>query len=447
MIQWPLRGVFKGSGRRDKNCECDDMLSILVPVYNVEKYLKECIDSILRQKYEDWESVLVDDGSTDRSGDICDAYAQMDERIRVIHKKNGGLASARLAGIRAARGEYLSFFDSDDWADGDMFMRLMEPLLKMRDVDAVFGGYITEEVERSRLGVSFVKEPAILTARAAGHRMFASQGFNWSLCGKVYRRSLFEQADFLDNWPISYGEDSYINYHLLKLMKNVAYVPVFGYHYRMRQGSMMHQGYHPQAIQYFSIYKEIIDETKHVDLELNRKALNVIYAIGFSLIEQILSEDSHLEDLQRIWSYLEDWRPNMEADWTDSLQWRWEYLRGLTPAEWSARRCYQEKEIRNFVQQAHCVFLYGTGRIGTYFADWIDEMHLSFEGFIETHPKKTMFRGKSVKFCEDFLKDDVKDYGILICMNEKHTKEVLASLRQAGIQHIMQGWKFCLDGR
>ena len=186
------------------------MLSILLPVYNVEHYLEDCIDSILRQRYEDWECILVDDGSMDQSGAICDVYAQKDTRIRVIHKKNGGLASARLVGIHSARGEYLSFFDSDDWADDNMFVRLIELLLKMRDVDAAFGGYITEEAERSHLDVSFVEESAILTARAAGHWMFASQGFNWSLCGKVYRRSLFEQADFLDNWPTSYGEDSYI---------------------------------------------------------------------------------------------------------------------------------------------------------------------------------------------------------------------------------------------
>lgn len=423
------------------------MLSILVPVYNVEKYLKECIDSILRQEYEDWECVLVNDGSTDRSGHICDAYAQMDERIRVIHKENGGLASARLAGIRVAQGEYLSFFDSDDWADADMFARLMEPLLKDPNLDAAFGSYVTEEDERSRPGVSFVAEPAILTARTAGHRMFASQGFNWSLCGKVYRHSLFEQADFLDNWPTSYGEDSYINYHLLKLMRNIAYVPVFGYHYRMRQGSMTHQVYHPQAMQYFSIYGEMIDETRTSDPQLHREALQVIYATGFSMVEQILREDSSGEDLSKIWSYLKRWRPDMGTDWAASLKWRWEYLEGLTPATWRARRRQQEKEIQSFARQANGIFLYGTGRIGTYFVDWLEEMHLSFEGFIETHPKKAMFRGKSVKFCEDFLKDDVKDYGILICMNEKHTKEVLASLRQAGIQHIMQGWKFCLDGR
>ena len=96
-------------------------ISVIVPVYNVEQYLPRCVESILAQTYENLEILLVDDGAKDGSGAICDAYARQDERVKVIHKENGGLSSARNAGIDASTGEYLSFVDSDDWIEPDMY--------------------------------------------------------------------------------------------------------------------------------------------------------------------------------------------------------------------------------------------------------------------------------------------------------------------------------------
>ena len=92
-------------------------VSIIVPVYKAEKYLHRCVDSILAQTFTDWELLLIDDGSPDRSGDICDEYAKKDTRIRVFHKKNGGVSSARNLGLDNVQGEYVTFVDSDDWID------------------------------------------------------------------------------------------------------------------------------------------------------------------------------------------------------------------------------------------------------------------------------------------------------------------------------------------
>ena len=100
-------------------------LSVIVPVYNTEKYLRECIDSILAQTFGDFELLLVDDGSTDSSGAICEEYAQMDERIRVIHQKNAGATVARRNGVSHAGGEYITFVDSDDWISRDMYAAMM----------------------------------------------------------------------------------------------------------------------------------------------------------------------------------------------------------------------------------------------------------------------------------------------------------------------------------
>ena len=109
----------------------EPMISVIIPVYNVEKYLARCIDSVLRQTYHNFEIILVDDGTPDRSGEICDEYAAKDARISVIHKENGGLSSARNAGIEAAKGQWLQFVDSDDYI-ADLLMYLKKSRMRLR---------------------------------------------------------------------------------------------------------------------------------------------------------------------------------------------------------------------------------------------------------------------------------------------------------------------------
>ena len=119
-----------------------EFISVIVPVYNVEYYLKQCLDSIVNQTYRNLEIILVDDGSTDSSGDICDEYAQIDARIKVIHKENGGLSSARNAGLDVCTsgGELIAFVDSDDWLELDMF-EVLYTNLKEKNVDIACVGY------------------------------------------------------------------------------------------------------------------------------------------------------------------------------------------------------------------------------------------------------------------------------------------------------------------
>ena len=108
------------------------IISIIVPVYNVESYLERCINSILNQTFKNFELILVDDGSTDKSGEICDSFAGYDKRIRVIHKKNGGLSSARNVGLDVSIGKYIGFVDSDDWIDEFMYEKLYRNMIKTK---------------------------------------------------------------------------------------------------------------------------------------------------------------------------------------------------------------------------------------------------------------------------------------------------------------------------
>ena len=118
------RTELKGAGKIPADRQTET-ISIAVAVYNGEAYLHRCIDSLLNQTYQNLEIILVDDGSTDESPRICDAYAEKDPRVKVVHKKNGGLASGRNAGIDAATGTYMAFFDEDDWAEPEMYENLL----------------------------------------------------------------------------------------------------------------------------------------------------------------------------------------------------------------------------------------------------------------------------------------------------------------------------------
>ena len=185
------------------------LLSVIVPVYNVEEYLARCVDSILNQTYRNLEVILVDDGSPDSAGVICDRYAEMDSRVRVVHKENGGLSSARNTGLELARGEYITFVDSDDWIEPEGYTHLME-LMDRWGVKLVCGGnYDVDGATGARtLALCPEKEEVLSTEEFVG-RMFLWQGFDSSACDKIYHRSLLENFRYpegrvCEDVPVTY---------------------------------------------------------------------------------------------------------------------------------------------------------------------------------------------------------------------------------------------------
>lgn len=189
-------------------------LSVIVPVYNTEKYLRECINSILAQTFTDFELILVDDGSTDRSGVICDEYANKDKRIRVIHQENGGVTVARRSGIQIACGEYMAFVDSDDWISQDMYQDMMAKA-EAYGTDMVLCDIVVEmEADHTvvcgnSLWGLFGKEQ--LTQQIYGSVLFDftknRPGVSLSLCNKLIKGSLVKCAFAALPDELTYGED------------------------------------------------------------------------------------------------------------------------------------------------------------------------------------------------------------------------------------------------
>ena len=207
------------------------LISVIVPVYNVEQYLPKCVDSILAQTYQNLEIILVEDGTKDRSGEICDAYAEKDPRIKVIHKENGGLSSARNAGMDVARGEYFGFVDSDDWIEPETYESLME-LARKYDADLVCGGrYDVDAATGERtIGLCPQKEECISSMEMLG-RVFIWDNCDSAAWDKLYRRHLFDGI----RYPLGMvSEDIAIFYKLMEKVNRVALCnkPLYNYFHR-----------------------------------------------------------------------------------------------------------------------------------------------------------------------------------------------------------------------
>ena len=206
-------------------------ISVIVPVYNVAQYLPQCVDSILSQDYADLEVLLIDDGSTDASGEICDQYAAQDSRVRVIHQKNGGAAAAKNAGLRVASGKYLTFVDSDDYLEPNAYGFLMKTLLET-GADAVQGSF--REVYRNSAEEQHIQEE---TLEGYGYLLRFPKDFSCALLwNKLYRRAIFEGVFFEEGHKI---DDEYFTYQGFLQPRKVVRIDRIVYNYRKRASSVM----------------------------------------------------------------------------------------------------------------------------------------------------------------------------------------------------------------
>ncbi len=213
----------------------NETISVIIPVYNVAAYLPECLDSVLNQNYRDLEVILIDDGSKDDSGRICDDYAARDSRIQVIHQENGGGAAAKNAGLRIASGEYLSFVDSDDYLEPHVY-RYMLDLLKTTDSDAAVFAY--RNVFRSRTEEYC---PMMEKRELTGKEYLVQFTKDWTcalLWNKLYKRSLFEGIFFEEGHKI---DDEYFTYQGIMNARKVVCDDKIIYNYRRRGSSVMLQ--------------------------------------------------------------------------------------------------------------------------------------------------------------------------------------------------------------
>ena len=251
------------------------MITIIVPVYNVEKYIKECVESLINQTYKNIEIILVDDGSKDKSGIICDAYAAKDNRIKVIHKKNEGLGFARNTGLKVAQGKFVTFIDSDDKADTDLVEKLMNEIYKA-DCDTCIGGF------KRMLGSAPDKHDAI--------RM--------SVWNVMYSMDIIRKHNIeFPSERIFISEDIIWDSEYYKYSKKASVINSTAYSYRITPGSLT-QKYKPNMLEkicflYNEMYKKLSGDKAKI-IRLQRQFFVNLRAC----IKQERSSVSHKSDIE-----------------------------------------------------------------------------------------------------------------------------------------------------
>ena len=235
-------------------------ITIIIPVYNVENYIHKSIESILSQTLSNIEIILVDDGSTDKSGEIADFYAKKDLRIKVIHQKNHGVSISRNVGLELAIGEYIAFIDPDDWVDDDMFEKLYCEAIQ-NNCDVVMCGFSKEYIKSNKsVKVFHLFQSNTVLLKDYIKKEICSQllkhGFFTSVCDKIYRRSFLEKYKIRMYNDIQLREDYLFNMDIFNFAERAIYLPMPFYHYRIITNSAITK-YHKNRFQFdLKIYNE-----------------------------------------------------------------------------------------------------------------------------------------------------------------------------------------------
>ena len=225
------------------------MISVIVPVYNVEEYLEECLESIKRQTYTDIEVILVNDGSTDGSKEICERYCEKDSRFKLVNQENKGLSGARNRGMLESKGEFISFVDSDDVLKEDMLEQLMKQMTS-EDIDIVECWYTNEKQELELSTPKNVKTIFQGDSKEALVSLCKDNIVRLNAVAKLFRRQVIVNFPFLEGL---FYEDVYGGIGILKHIRKMVKINYIGYYYRVRQGSIMNREFNIKNLDLFTI--------------------------------------------------------------------------------------------------------------------------------------------------------------------------------------------------
>ncbi len=210
------------------------LISVIVPIYNTEKYLPKCLDSILAQTHTNWEAILVDDGSPDDCGKICDEYAAKDKRFKVIHQSNGGVSAARLNGFKLCRGEYISFVDSDDTLPQNALERLHSETFSNH---LLICGSMTLVYPNNQQQQYYEIDKVIESSEVIKSILLFERKYSWELCGKLFHHSILDVDTLTVPNSIKVFEDYVITLRVLNKIKAIKYISQNTYNYIERDNS------------------------------------------------------------------------------------------------------------------------------------------------------------------------------------------------------------------
>ena len=269
----------------------NELISIIVPVYNVEQYLEKCVDSIINQKYKNLEIILVDDGATDSSGKLCDELAKIDNRIKVYHKENGGLSDARNYGVERATGDYIGFVDSDDYIDSEMYEELYEAI-KKENVDVVECNLKIIYPDRVELFTE-QKYYNVYTKQEYLEEYLKIEKIFGSACVRLIKSDIAKKLKF----PVGkLYEDTYYAYDLIEKVDRYVIMNNPYYNYLMRENSITNTKFNPRIFDLIEIVEKFHKTTYENYPGLKEAAdCRKMYAY-FSVLNSILLEENYRDN-------------------------------------------------------------------------------------------------------------------------------------------------------
>ena len=269
------------------------LISVIVPVYNVEKYIKECLNSIIKQTYKKLQIILIDDGSTDNSGEICDSYQAKDDRINVIHKENGGLSDARNKGLEIAEGDYLAFVDSDDFIAEDYVEYLLRILEKYNaDVSVCSkqnfnAGEVIKKKEEEA-------EVIVYTGIAAMESLLYQKNIENSAWGKLYKASLFKDIFY----PVGkLYEDLGTTYKVLYKAEKVIWSSEKKYFYRQRYDSIMKKKFTMSNIDRIEVSQDLLRFVEDKCKSLHKAAVSRFFISNIQVLREVPLKENQYSDV------------------------------------------------------------------------------------------------------------------------------------------------------
>ena len=429
-----------------KNSDSKFLISIIVPVYNVSLYLDACLNSIRKQSYTNFECILVDDGSTDSSGEICDKYANLDARFKVIHKINGGAHAARLEGYKQAQGEFIGFVDADDWIEPDMYEKLIASMYD--DIDITIGCFIQEcqgstpMETRGKWGLTTLNSEYAL-AHALTRRIFA-----WELWCKLFRKKLFDESVF----PIlaSVGDDMITSCYLFQRARKVVYIPDDVYHYRLHPESMTHDSAIDVELKFIESLQMIIRDRNKLSGPIQNYLLYwYAYLLKKKIIDIYVYEQCYIKrNKKKLFYELKKTIREIDNDWLDKGE------KIITPIiigteledlvrdikKRNIDKCYKFAKKKD-------VYIFGAGKYALKLKDELIKNGFKIKGFIVSDIKENMnkINGARVVALKDILNMLPVMY-IFIGVSHKYALEISQVLMRNGARHfywppmLRSGW-------
>lgn len=276
-------------------------LSIIVPVYNVEKYLPKCIESILNQTIKNFELLLINDGSTDGSGEICERYAQSDYRIKVIHQNNGGLSNARNKGISRARGKWIGFIDSDDYIHREMYQILYDMVTREKaeigvcELEKIYEtNKVKKDYKHTYKITKMQKEEVLLKINR--------EPFLWDVaCNKLYAKRLFEEIKYPEGMIF---EDMDISHRLFYSAEGISYTDKVLYYYVQREGSILNASFNIKRLDRLKALQHRIQFARQIGFKVFQQETEKIYADSvcssyFKIKKYIHRPNQHINKIRK----------------------------------------------------------------------------------------------------------------------------------------------------